>query len=565
MLNTTASSAKARASTWGLWDVFGASKTALAISLAAGLLSGVGSAWMMALINKSLAPSETGANDQPALFFCLCLLTLIASSLSVSALSRIARDNQYHLRYWLAERILSAPVVHLQFCGPHKLMAALTDDVTSVVTAQEVLPYLFVEGAKMAAAFVYLAYLSPSLFVLVAIFVAFGISTYRYAQQRAMRWHQLARDSDNVLFGHFRALTEGYKELKMDAKRRSAFLDHDFKHTASLLKERLNKGTTISILANNWSETLYYVLIGVILFVSPRIAQTPHGALIGFTLVILFIGAPLATLFNAVPLIGKGVVALKNIEALRLDSAEASLGAETPAHCEAPLLELIGVSFRHPSAEDESGYGFGPLDLAISPGELVFLTGGNGSGKTTLALVILGLYVPQTGVIRLDGEAISNANREAYRQNFSAVFADSYVFDSLLGYDDEDFQRRAADLLTLLKLERKVHVDAGRFSTVALSKGERRRLALLAAYLSDRPIFLFDEWAADQDPTFREIFYRQLLPGLKSRGKTVIAITHDDRYFHLCDRLLRLTTGQLEEISFAGGQERKVTAEARRA
>ena len=562
MLNKAARNPKTGSSSWGLWDVFGASTTALALSLVAGLLSGAASAWLMALINKSLAPTENGASDQATLFFGLCLLTLILSSLSVAALSRIARHNQYLLRCWLAERILAAPVEHLQSCGPHKLMVALTDDVTSVVSAQELLPLLFVEGAKMAAAFFYLAYLSPSLFALVAFFVLFGILTYRLAQQNALRWHQLARDSDNVLFGHFRALTEGYKELKMDAKRRDAFLEHDYRRTASLLKERINKGTTISILANNWSETLYYVLIGVILFVSPRLTQTPHSALVGFTLVILFIGGPLTTLFNAAPAIGKGVVALKNIEALRLDGMETSHADHVPPPSKASALELCSVSFRHHTVDDEGGYGIGPVNLAISPGELVFLTGGNGSGKTTLALVIMGLYVPQSGAVRLGGETISDDNREAYRQNFSAVFADSYVFDSLLGYDDAGFSLRAAELLSLLKLDKKVRIDAGRFSTIELSKGERRRLTLLTAYLSDRPIYLFDEWAADQDPAFREIFYRQLLPGLKARGKTVIAITHDDRYFHLCDRLLRLTTGQLDELAPSRIEESKISGEA---
>ena len=387
--------------------------------------------------------------------------------------------------------------------------------------------------------------------------------TYRLAQRRALRWHQLARELDNVLFRHFRALTEGYKELKMDAKRREAFLEKDFKRAASLLKEQVNKGTTISILANNWSETLYYVLIGVILFVSPRLTQTPQSALVGFTLVILFIGGPLTTLFNAVPAIGRGVIALKNVEALCLDTAEPSIAGYTAPPTEAPVLELCGVSFRHQhGADGDNGYGVGPIDLVISPGELVFLTGGNGSGKTTLALVVMGLYAPQSGAVRLGGEVISDHNREAFRQNFSAVFADSYVFDSLLGYEDAGFRQRADELLTLLKLDKKLRIEAGRFSTIDLSRGERRRLTLLAAYLSDRPIYIFDEWAADQDPMFREIFYRQLLPGLKARGKTVIAITHDDRYFHLCDRLLRLTTGQLQELALSSGDERKVSAAA---
>jgi putative pyoverdin transport system ATP-binding/permease protein len=539
------SSSGARAGIWGLWRIFAASKAALAFSLVAGLLAGSASAGVVALINGSLAGAQGGDSGASA-FFGLCLLTLFMSSLSVTLLSRIAQENQYELRMWLARRILSAPLRHLQSCGPHRLMAALTEDVGSIVAAQEILPGLFVEGAKLLGAFAYLAYLSPSLFALVVLFVLFGVGSYRLAQKRAMRWFELARDADDILFGHLRALTEGYKELKMDARRRSAFLDVDLNDAALLLKERLNKAGVISVLANNWSESLYYVLIGVILFVAPGVIETPRAALTGFTLAILFIGGPLSLVFNAAPLIGKAMAALGNIEALGLDDLERpdTVGEPVAQQRGARPLELRDVSYRHDDERGDGGYPIGPVDLTLRPGELVFITGGNGSGKTTLAMVMLGLYLPQSGELRLGGERITNENREAYRQNFSVVFADSFVFDSLLGYDVE----RAQQLLVALKLDRKLHIVDGRFSTVDLSRGERKRLALLAAYLSDRPFYLFDEWAADQDPLFRDVFYRHMLPELKARGKTVIVITHDDRYFHLCDRLLRLTTGQVEEL-----------------
>jgi putative pyoverdin transport system ATP-binding/permease protein len=57
---------------------------------------------------------------------------------------------------------------------------------------------------------------------------------------------------------------------------------------------------------------------------------------------------------------------------------------------------------------------------------------------------------------------------------------------------------------------------------------------------------LFDEWAADQDPEFKRIFYTSLLPELKAAGKAVIVITHDDAYFKYADRLIRLEEGHLQ-------------------
>ena len=195
----------------------------------------------------------------------------------------------------------------------------------------------------------------------------------------------------------------------------------------------------------------------------------------------------------------------------------------------------------------------GPINMQIEAGEILFLTGGNGSGKTTLAKLILGLYAPETGQVKLNGEDITDENRESYRQYFSVVFTDFYLFDSLIGLDQTDLDERAQKYLSMLQLDKVVEVKDGKLSTIRLSQGQRKRLALLTAYLEDRPIYLFDEWAADQDPLFKEVFYYQLLPELKSRGKTVIAISHDDHYYHVADRVVKLDYGQIEYDQYSTG------------
>jgi putative pyoverdin transport system ATP-binding/permease protein len=172
--------------------------------------------------------------------------------------------------------------------------------------------------------------------------------------------------------------------------------------------------------------------------------------------------------------------------------------------------------------------------------------GGNGSGKSTLAKLITGLYAPEAGELHLDGVPIDDANREWYRQHFSAVFSDFYLFDRLFSAQALTLDTQAQEYLSILELDRKVSVHNGQLSTTSLSQGQRKRLALLAAYLEDRPIYLFDEWAADQDPSFREVFYTQLLADLKQRGKTILVISHDDHYFHVGDRLIKLDYGQIE-------------------
>jgi putative ATP-binding cassette transporter len=184
------------------------------------------------------------------------------------------------------------------------------------------------------------------------------------------------------------------------------------------------------------------------------------------------------------------------------------------------------------------------LSLTFRPGEVVFLTGGNGSGKSTFAKLLTGLYIPETGKIRLDGKSITDDNREAYRQLFSAVFSDFYLFERIRSSHIPNLDTLAQEYLSQVQLDHKVRIEGGLFSTTALSQGQRKRLALLTAYVDDRPFYVFDEWAADQNPLFKQIFYTQILRELKARNKAVLVISHDDRYYHVADRIIKMEFGR---------------------
>jgi putative pyoverdin transport system ATP-binding/permease protein len=255
---------------------------------------------------------------------------------------------------------------------------------------------------------------------------------------------------------------------------------------------------------------------------------------------------PLQNMVQRLPALVRANVAIRKVESLGLTLVESrEVDGTVPPQTE-PLqsLKLLGVT--HVYAGEEQSFHLGPINLSIPGNQIVFIIGGNGSGKSTLAKLLTGLYPPDGGKIEFNGRAIDDQNREWYRQHFGVVFSDFYLFDKLLGMELPNLDREAQRYLKLLQIDHKVKIVDGRLSTTNLSQGQRKRLALLTAYLEDRPIYLFDEWAADQDPLFRELFYQELLPEMKRRGKSVFAISHDDRYFHLADRIIKLDYGQLE-------------------
>src|SRR5438477_5185435 len=269
----------------------------------------------------------------------------------------------------------------------------------------------------------------------------------------------------------------------------------------------------------------------------------------GYDITTLYLMGPLAGVLGSFSVFGRANVAFQKVDQLGV-----SLGARPEQDCSISRpesepaferLELVGITHSYHQEKEDSYFVLGPISLSFRPGELVFLAGGNGSGKSTLAKLVTGLYPPESGEIRLDGKLIHDANRDDFRQLFSAVFSDFYLFESLLGLDGANLDAHAQDYLVQLHLNHKVKVRDGVLSTTALSQGQRKRLALLTAYLEDRPFYLFDEWASDQDPLFKNIFYTQILPALKAKGKTALVISHDDRFFHLADRVLKLDYGKL--------------------
>ncbi len=520
----------------------------LALVFAASALGGLASTGLVALINATLH-SEAPRNVLLAGFVGLCVVLPVARFLSTLLLVRQVQDFLYNLRLELSRRILAAPLRRLEEVSPPRLLAMLTDDVDAITDAVSSLPLLSLHLTVVLGCLGYLTYLSPKLLLLIVAFIVVGVISYQLPLLRANRHFRALREEWDHMFAHYRGLTQGTKELKIHAARRQAFVQERIQRSAAAVREHNIAGMRIYAAANSWGQMLFFIAIGLILFGAPQFLPVDSRTASGYALAILFMATPLDVIMNLLPQFGRAVVALRNI-----DQNGLSLKAERPEAAPAPAvakpawssLELAGVTHSYQHERDEEIFTLGPIHFSARPGDLIFIVGGNGSGKTTFAKLLSGLYEPESGAILLDGKKVDAEGVEDYRQSFSIVFSDFFLFDSLLGLSASDLEDKAKGYLAQLQLDRKVNLAGMDLSTLDLSPGQRKRLALLTAYLEDRPIYLFDEWAADQDPYFKEIFYLQLLPELKARGKTVFVISHDDRYYHVADRILKLNYGQIE-------------------
>lgn len=535
--------------------LFGISKTTVSLSILASVISGISSIGLIAVINLSLE----GQSSLPITYLAwgfagLCLLRLLAGITSQVVLTSLGQGAIFDLRLRLSRQILATPLRKLEEIGVHRLLAALTTDTSTIIGALISVPILCLNLVIVGGCLLYLGWLSWPVFLAVIVFMVIGIATYQLPMNRAFYYFKQARDNEDALFHHFEALTSGVKELKLHYKRQKSYISRALRPTAANLKHNLLYGMSFHAAASSWGNLLFFLFIGLLLFVLPSISISNNQNVISYTLIILFMMTPLQGILSSLPSLSRAKVALNKLDSLGLsltkpDSVTTHNDSQPSPYItdlSEKYLELINVTHTYCESDDDRVFTLGPLNLAFQKGEVVFLIGGNGSGKTTLAKLITGLYKPEAGEFRLNGKTVgTKIDWEHYYQLFSVIFSDFYLFNNLFGLNTAELDNDAQRYLTQLQLEHKVAVQNGSFSTIDLSQGQRKRLALLVAYLEDRPFYIFDEWAAEQDPLFREIFYTQILADLRQRGKTVLVISHDERYYHLADRTLKLEYGQL--------------------
>jgi len=517
-----------------------------------GALSGASSAALLGLINNALTQSTSPLPELALPFAGIALAALVTRITSQLLLNRLQQGILMDLRLRLSRHLISTSLRTLEEAGAHRAHTSLGQDILTLSMGMSMLPEMFINAAVILGSLGYMMWLSWPLCLAIIGFILVGQFLYAIPASLAMKHQQLAREQNSVLTRCFFALTNGAKELRLNRDRRHEFIDGELQPTVQQVRKHFLRSDSLFALANGWGMFAFVFVIGLFLFMMPRLTDLPAPVLHGSVLLLLYIQQPINSITGMMPHLSRGNVALAQLEQLGLKLVpETSVQKALPAGMrERPRslekIELVGLTHSYGHDRDDEKFTLGPISTSLNRGELIFLVGGNGSGKTTLAKLMTGLYSPEGGEIRVDGRRVQPEELDEYRQHFSAVFFDFFLFERLLGIASPELLQQARHYLEQLHLDQKVRIDEqGRLSNTALSQGQRKRLALLAAYLEDRPVYMFDEWAADQDPMFKEVFYKKLLPDLRGRGKTVLVISHDDRYFHLADRVLRLESGQL--------------------
>jgi len=517
----------------------------MALSLASAAL-GIG---LIAFINVRLIEMvDTSLSVLPE-FLGLLLLLMAVTLGSQLALTALGHHFVFRLRSEFIKRILDTQVERIEQLGSASLLAGLTSDVRAITIAFVRLPEL-VQGIILTfGSAAYLAWLSSKMLAVTALWIVITIWGGFLLVSRVYKHMAVLRETEDKLYNDYQTVLEGRKELTLNRERAEHIFNHLYIPDAHEYRHHIIRADTFHLSAVNWSNIMMLGAIGLVFWMANSLGWADTNVAATYSLTLLFLRTPLLSAVGALPTLLSAQVAFNKLKKFDL----APFKAEFPRPQAFPnwqTLELRNVTFRY----QDNAFSVGPINLTIHRGELLFLTGGNGSGKSTLAMLLTGLYQPQAGEILLDGKALRAEKPEDYRKLFSAVFTDVWLFDRLLGPEGQQADPALVEKwLSHLQMSHKLELQDGKILNLKLSKGQKKRVALLLALAEERDIILLDEWAADQDPHFRREFYQVLLPLMQAMGKTIFAISHDDHYFIHADRLLEMRDGKLSELT---GDER---------
>jgi len=517
---------------------------------AMAMISGVAQGTLLGIITT--AASTVSYDKLNFRYFLLFIITfavvIVGKRYSLIKLTELMEDIIERVRTRISLKIRDSELIFLENIEKGDIYARLTHGTNLISEAAIIIINACQSALIVFFCLIFVAYISMPAFVITIIAMGLAIANYSFHQKEIESELRETGIKEGQFFDMLNQILDGFKELKMNRKKRDDYFEY-FKKLAVETKELKIKTGFGFVTELMYSQVFFYTLIAIIIFILPRFDHTGSSSVIQITAAVLFIMGPTNAMVSAIPIFARANMAIENLYGLesRLDEAGKAFKTESPL-----LLEDIkdfneirfeNISFSYFDKYNNPLFTVGPVTLSVGKGEIIFIVGGNGSGKSTFLKLLTGLYYPISGNIRIDGQDIEKTLYPSYRELFSVIFGDFHLFRRLYGLEiiNED---KIKNLLKTMGLDKKTAVMDGEFTNIDLSTGQRKRIAMIVSLLDDKPIFVFDEWAADQDPEFRKYFYEVLLKELKDQGKTVIAVSHDDRYFHFADRVFKMEFGK---------------------
>ena len=528
-------------------------KPILGYSLLA-IVSGLSGFAFITIINKVISNSITATETVPMqdylyMFIGAIVVFFISRRWLAGGIIGLSQKIYWDIRKDVIKLILKAPYRKLQEYKD-EVYATLTTDVNHITNASMMVITFFSSIILIVACLVYMAILSLKLLGVSAAVIAIGVLVYIVRSKTSNTQIREVRELEKTFITIFNSILHGAKEININADKGTQIYDQKLLKVAGIGETKFVKALVKYLNSEIISQLLFYGLIAFILVFAGPVFQTPIEVKVSFIFVLLYLMGPIVSVMTIVPVMNRALVSLRKMDKLKKDLTNLEKIQQVDhkeRYRDFTNLKIRNYSFSY----GENEFSVGPINLEVSRNEVVFVHGGNGEGKTTFINTVLNLYNLDNGEAYIDGELVPLEELEKIKGLFAPVFSDFYLFDEFYGIPDVDYDKVQA-YLELFELEEKVFIKDGYFSTTDLSTGQRKRLALISTLLEDRPIIVLDEWAADQDPHFRHKFYTEIIPVLvRQEDKTIIAITHDDRYYHVADTLLKMEYGKLEKTNVA--------------
>jgi putative pyoverdin transport system ATP-binding/permease protein len=531
------------------------SPTSWRLILILGSLAGITNAVLLAIINSGAdvsgidKPYRAATPDVLFLFAVAMVVFVFSKRYSLVLSTELLESMIMKARVRVCDKLRKSELITVENLDKSAAFSRISQDTNVVSQSAFIIISAAQELVMLICTFVYLFFLSLAAFLITLGGSAMALYVYSTHAKTVQDVLAAAGKNETRLFSLLGHMLYGFKEVRLN-ELKSAALFRSFEEIADETRDSKTKVGVMFVTTMMFSQVYFYLLLAAVVFILPLYIPTYSAVIVKTTSTILFIVGPINLMVSAAPTLARADLALKNLYLLEQSLDQAAGGVEDggalPAgsFAEFQKITLRDVSFSYKDPQGAPTFTVGPLRLPIRRGELIFLVGGNGSGKSTILKLIVGLYAPSDGHIEIDGRRVDATNIRAYRSLFSAIFVDFHLFDRLYGLEDVE-PARVDELIRGMELVDKVHFVEGHFSTLDLSTGQRKRLALIETLLEDREICVFDEWAADQDQHFRQRFYEVILPGLKAAGKTLLVVSHDDRYWRVADRLIKLELGRI--------------------